>query len=119
MALMPKNLPQIAWLAPLRRAIQRSHVRQKGYTSSYFLYWVVRGTRLPPQRPCDQPHEARAAMEISELKPGVIIHGTVLPKPIELFVVSRLGDVYKVVGGGKTTRQAPPASLPSRPDHEE
>lgn len=39
----------------------------------------------------------------TELKPGVIVRGPLLPEPIELLVITRLGDVIKIVGAGQTS----------------
>jgi hypothetical protein len=39
-------------------------------------------------------------MNASELKPGIIVHGPVLPEPIEVLVVTPLGDVL-VIGSLK------------------
>ena len=36
-------------------------------------------------------------MNASELKPGIIVRGPVLPEPIEVLVVTPLGDVIKIV----------------------
>ena len=44
-------------------------------------------------------------MNANELKPGVIIRGPLLPEPIEVLVVTLLGDVIKVVGAGQKTGQ--------------
>src|SRR3979411_1527867 len=44
-------------------------------------------------------------MNASELKPGVIVHGPVLPDPIEVLVVTPLGDVITIVGAGQKTGQ--------------
>src|SRR3990170_5247518 len=44
-------------------------------------------------------------MNVSELKPGIIIRGPVLPEPIEVLVVTPLGDVIKIVGAGQKTGQ--------------
>src|SRR5467141_542457 len=44
-------------------------------------------------------------MNASELKPGVIVRGPVLPEPIEVLVVTSLGDVIKIVGAGQKTGQ--------------
>jgi hypothetical protein len=41
-------------------------------------------------------------MNASELKPGIIVRGPVLPEPIEVLVVTPLGDVIKIVGAGQT-----------------
>jgi hypothetical protein len=44
-------------------------------------------------------------MIASELKPGVIVRGLMLPEPIEVLVVTPLGDVIKIVGAGQKTGQ--------------
>src|SRR6266704_5798347 len=44
-------------------------------------------------------------MNANELKPGIIVHGPVLPEPIEVLVVTPLGDVIKIVGAGQKTGQ--------------
>jgi SNF2-related domain len=44
-------------------------------------------------------------MNASELKPGIIVSGPVLPEPIEVLVVTPLGDVIKIVGAGQKTGQ--------------
>ena len=44
-------------------------------------------------------------MNGSELKPGIIVRGPVLPEPIEVLVVTPLGDVIKIVGAGQKTGQ--------------
>src|SRR5271166_216299 len=44
-------------------------------------------------------------MNASELKLGIIIRGPVLPEPIEVLVVTPLGDVIKIVGAGQKTNQ--------------
>jgi len=44
-------------------------------------------------------------MNASELKPGIIVRGPVLPEPIEVLVVTPLGDVIKFVGAGQKTGQ--------------
>src|SRR5712692_2590962 len=44
-------------------------------------------------------------MNPNELKPGIIIRGPVLPEPIEVLVVTPLGDVIKIVGAGQKTGQ--------------
>ena len=43
-------------------------------------------------------------MNASELKPGIIVRGPVLPEPIEVLVVTPLGDVIKIVGAGQKSR---------------
>ena len=42
-------------------------------------------------------------MKASELKAGIIVRGPVLPEPIEVLVVTPLGDVIKIVGAGQKT----------------
>ena len=44
-------------------------------------------------------------MNANELKPGIIIRGPVLPEPIEVLVVTPLGDMIKIVGAGQKTGQ--------------
>src|SRR5438132_5446331 len=44
-------------------------------------------------------------MNASELKPGTIVRGPVLPEPIEVLVVTPLGDVIKIIGAGQKTGQ--------------
>src|SRR3989475_511826 len=44
-------------------------------------------------------------MNANELKPGIIVRGPVLPEPIEVLVVTLLGDVIKIVGAGQKTGQ--------------
>ena len=44
-------------------------------------------------------------MNANELKPGIIVRGPVLPEPIEVLVVTPLGDVIKIVGAGQKTGQ--------------
>src|SRR5436309_7997866 len=44
-------------------------------------------------------------MKVNELKPGIIVRGPVLPEPIEVLVVTPLGDVIKIVGAGQKTGQ--------------
>ena len=44
-------------------------------------------------------------MNVNELKPGIIVRGPVLPEPIEVLVVTPLGDVIKIVGAGQKTGQ--------------
>jgi hypothetical protein len=41
----------------------------------------------------------------TDLKPGIIVRGPVLPEPIEVLVVTPLGDVIKLVGAGQKTGQ--------------
>jgi hypothetical protein len=44
-------------------------------------------------------------MNANELKPGIIVRGPVLPEPIEVLIVTPLGDVIKIVGAGQKTGQ--------------
>jgi hypothetical protein len=44
-------------------------------------------------------------MNASELKPGIIVRGPVVPEPVEVLVVTPLGDVIKIVGAGRKTGQ--------------
>src|SRR3979411_1438829 len=44
-------------------------------------------------------------MNASELKPGIIVRGLMLPEPVEVLVVTPLGDVIKIVGAGQKTGQ--------------
>lgn len=44
-------------------------------------------------------------MNPTELKPGVILRGPVLPEPIELLVVTPLGEAIKITGAGQRTGQ--------------
>jgi hypothetical protein len=44
-------------------------------------------------------------MNVADLKPGVIVRGPMLPEPIEVLVVTPLGDVVKLTGAGKNTGQ--------------
>jgi SNF2 family DNA or RNA helicase len=44
-------------------------------------------------------------MNASELKPGIIVRGSVLPEPVEVLVVTPLGDAIKIVGAGQKTGQ--------------
>src|SRR5882724_1722313 len=53
-------------------------------------------------------------MNASELKPGIIVRGPVLPEPIEVLVVTPLGDVIKLTGAGQKTGQVHQRIL--RPD---
>lgn len=46
-----------------------------------------------------------AAMEIKDLKPGIVVRGPMLPEAIEVLVVTPLGDVVKLVGAGQKTGQ--------------
>ncbi len=42
-------------------------------------------------------------MNTSELKPGIIVSGPLLPEPLEVLVVTILGDMVKVTGAGQKT----------------
>jgi superfamily II DNA or RNA helicase len=44
-------------------------------------------------------------MNANDLKPGIIVRGPVLPEPIEILVVTPLGDVIKITGAGQKTGQ--------------
>jgi hypothetical protein len=44
-------------------------------------------------------------MNASELKLGIIARGPILPEPIEVLVITPLGDVIKIVGAGQKTGQ--------------
>src|SRR5256885_2455944 len=44
-------------------------------------------------------------MNANDLKPGIIVRGPVLPEPIEVLVVTPLGDMIKIVGAGQKTGQ--------------
>lgn len=44
-------------------------------------------------------------MNASDLKPGIIVRGPMLPEPIEVLVVTPLGDVVKLTGAGQKTGQ--------------
>ncbi len=44
-------------------------------------------------------------MNASDLKPGIIVRGPMLPEPIEVLVVTPLGDVVKITGAGQKTGQ--------------
>src|SRR3954453_23454922 len=44
-------------------------------------------------------------MNANDLKPGIIVRGPVLPEPIEVLVVTPLGDVIKLTGAGQKTGQ--------------
>jgi hypothetical protein len=44
-------------------------------------------------------------MNASELKQGITVRGPVLPEPIEVLVVTPLGDGIKIVGAGQRTGQ--------------
>lgn len=45
-------------------------------------------------------------MNALELKSGVVIRGPALPEPIEVLVVTKLGEMFKVDGRGLQTGQA-------------
>lgn len=38
-----------------------------------------------------------------DLKPGMVVHGSLLPEPVELHVVQELGDSVKLIGRGQRT----------------
>ena len=44
-------------------------------------------------------------MKVSDLKPGIMVRGPMLPEPIEVLVVTPLGDVVKLTGAGQRTGQ--------------
>src|SRR5712671_4030845 len=44
-------------------------------------------------------------MNESELKPGIIVRGLVFPEPIEVLVITPLGDAVKIVGAGQKSGQ--------------
>src|SRR5215216_1303404 len=44
-------------------------------------------------------------MDARELKPGIIVRGPVFPEPVELLIVTPLGEVLKIVGAGRKTGQ--------------
>ena len=44
-------------------------------------------------------------MKLDDLKPGIIVRGPMLPEPVEVLVVTPLGDAVKVVGSGQKTGQ--------------
>jgi SNF2 family DNA or RNA helicase len=44
-------------------------------------------------------------MNTSELRPGIIVNGPVLPEPVEILVVTPLGDAVKIIGAGQKTGQ--------------
>ncbi len=44
-------------------------------------------------------------MEAKDLKPGAIVRGPMLPEPIEVLVVTALGNVVKLTGAGQRTGQ--------------
>src|ERR1700687_5273847 len=44
-------------------------------------------------------------MNASDLKPGIIVRGPVLPEPVEVLVVTPLGDVIKLVGEDQKSGQ--------------
>ena len=64
----------------------------------------------------DWPKDGRlgARLNASELKPGIIVRGPVLPESIEVLVITPLGDVIKIVGAGQKTGQVHQRVL--RPD---
>src|ERR1700755_2740917 len=45
-------------------------------------------------------------MNAHDLVPGVIIRGLAIPEPIEILVVTKLGEMFKVDGRGLQTGQA-------------
>jgi hypothetical protein len=44
-------------------------------------------------------------MNASELRVGIIVSGLVFPEPIEVLVVTPLGDAIKIVGAGQKSGQ--------------
>jgi hypothetical protein len=44
-------------------------------------------------------------MNIADLKPGIIVRGPMLPEPVEILVVTPLGEVVKLTGAGQKTGQ--------------
>ncbi len=44
-------------------------------------------------------------MTLDDLKPGVTIRGPVLPEPVEVLVVARIGNRVKITGAGQRTGQ--------------
>ena len=44
-------------------------------------------------------------MKLVDLKPGIIVRGPMLPEPVEVLVVTPLGDAVKLVGSGQKTGQ--------------
>ena len=52
------------------------------------------------------------AMDLLQLKQGVVVRGPALPEPIEVLVVSMFGDMVKIVGAGKRTGQVHQRVLP-------
>jgi superfamily II DNA or RNA helicase len=44
-------------------------------------------------------------MDLSQLKQGVVVRGPALPEPVEVLVVSVLGDMVKLIGAGQRTGQ--------------
>ncbi|AKT42527.1 protein NO VEIN domain-containing protein [Chondromyces crocatus] len=44
-------------------------------------------------------------MKLDDLKRGIIVRGPMLPEPVEVLVVTPLGDAVKVVGSGQKTGQ--------------
>src|SRR6202166_2195938 len=51
------------------------------------------------------PLDVGERVNASDLKPGVIVRGLMLPEPVEVLVVTPLGDVIKIVGAGQKTGQ--------------
>jgi hypothetical protein len=48
-------------------------------------------------------------MNASELRVDIIVRGLVLPEPIEVLVVTPLGDAIKIVGARSGVRTGSPA----------
>jgi SNF2 family DNA or RNA helicase len=44
-------------------------------------------------------------MNAGDLKPGIIVRGPMLPEPVEVLVVTSLGDAVKLTGAGQKTGQ--------------
>lgn len=44
-------------------------------------------------------------MNLNDLKPGIIVRGPMLPEPVEVLVVTPLGEVVKLTGAGQKTGQ--------------
>jgi superfamily II DNA or RNA helicase len=44
-------------------------------------------------------------MKIDDLKPGVVVRGPMLPEPVEVLVVTPLGDAVKLTGAGQKSGQ--------------
>src|SRR5688572_19742665 len=44
-------------------------------------------------------------MNLNDLKPGVIVRGPVFPEPVEVLVVTALGNAIKLTGAGQKTGQ--------------